>query len=302
MITIYIKEWEEETILNGKIPKWIESIMFKIIKGANIIVTKTIDENKKVYFIPDSKKERVYKKIRKKLEKEATQTQKVQVVLSKEIKKYQEYFKKYKIVDGKTVFEQSIEKILNEILGDNMLAMQDIYVLTNQYCEKSVSFIKRISSKVKSVNIITKEIEKYRILEEILANEGMMICVANNKKKSLKRAKIIINLDLKEEELKKYTINRSSMIINLNSEKIKNLNAFEGMIIQDIEFKLEEKEVKFLKENNLEKRFKKLEIYESLKDKIDLQKLKISELYGNNGKIDEKELRNMQKILTNEKN
>lgn len=302
MITIYIKEWEEETILNGKIPKWIESIMFKIIKGANIIVTKTIDENKKVYFIPDSKKERVYKKIRKKLEKEATQTQKVQVVLSKEIKKYQECFKKYKIVDGKTVFEQSIEKILNEILGDNMLAMQDIYVLTNQYCEKSVSFIKRISSKVKSVNIITKEIEKYRVLEEILAKEGMMICVANNKKKSLKRAKIIINLDLKEEELKKYTINRSSMIINLNSEKIKNLNAFEGMIIQDIEFKLEEKEVKFLKENNLEKRFKKLEIYESLKDKIDLQKLKISELYGNNGKIDEKELRNMQKILTNEKN
>ena len=302
MITVYIKEWEQERILNRKIPKWIENIMFKIIKNANIIVTKTIDKNKRVYFIPNTKKEKIYKKIRKKLEKETTQTQKVQVVLSKEIKKYKEQFKKYKIVDGKTIFEQSIEKILNEILGDNMLAMQDIYVLTNQYCEKSVSLIKRISFKVKSVNIITKEIEKYRVLEEILASEGMIICVANNKKKSLKRAKMIINIDLNEEELKKYTINRSSMIINLNSEKIKNLNAFEGMIIQDIEFKLEEKEIEFLKENNLEKRFKKLEVYESLKDKIDLQKLKISELYGNNGKIDEKELRNMQKILTNEKN
>ena len=56
---------------------------------------------KKIYFIPNIEKESVYKKLYKKLEKEKTQTQKIQIILSKKLKQYKEYLKQYKIVDVK---------------------------------------------------------------------------------------------------------------------------------------------------------------------------------------------------------
>ena len=156
------------------------------------------------------------------------------MVLSNKIKKYNEFFKKYTVIDGKNIFLNSIESILEKILGENKLALQDIYILTNYYQKNNINLIRNLSTKVKTVNVITSEIQKYKNLEEIMQENGIAICVANNKRKSLKNAKIIINLDFSEEELKEYIINRNACIINLTQEKCTNLKRFSGILIRDI--------------------------------------------------------------------
>ena len=295
MINIYIKELEKQDFLEFyKLPKWTRNFIWKVIKKLNIVLIKQIEENKKIYFITNVK-EKIYKKINKKLEKEKTQTQKVQIILSKQLKVYKEYFKQYKIVNGKQSFIKSIEKILEKVLGENIIQMQDVYILTNKYSEQSVYLINKLIHKVKTMNIITKEIEKYRTLEEIIQEKGIAISVANNKKKSLKKAKIIINIDLNKEELSKYTIFRNAIIINIAQDILKNLKGFEGIIIQDIELYIEQ--IDMLKQYKLLESFRQLEVYESIDKKE--EKIQILKLYGNNGIISEKEIRNWQKILTN---
>jgi len=155
--------------------------------------------------------------------------------------------------------------------------------------------------KVKSVNIITKEINKYNMLEEKYEKEGLLITVSNNKKKSLKKAKIIINIDFTKEELKSYSIFRNSFLINLHDEKIDFLRSFDGIIIQNIEVEYKNNQKDFVIENNLKEKFEQIEVYESLLNVYDKRKenINIITLYGNNGKINEKELLNWQKILTN---
>ena len=296
MINIYIKELEKQEFLKFcKLPKWTRNFTWKILKILNLILIKEIDENKKIYFIPNIEKESVYKKLHKKLEKEKMKTQKIQIILSKKLKQYKEYLKQYKIVDGKQSFIKLVEEILLKVLEENPLQMQDIYILTNKYCEQSVFIIKKLSQKVKTMNIITIEIEKYKTLEEMLEEKGIATSIANNKKKSLKRAKIIINIDFSKEELSKYAIFRNALIINIAQDKLTNLKGFEGIIVQDIEVYLKENEV--LNQNGLVENFRQLEIYESISNSN--EKIEISKLHGNNGKISEKELRNWQKILTN---
>lgn len=294
MINIYIKELEKQEFLEFyKFPKWTSNFVWKIVKILNLILKKEVEEDKKIYFIPNLEKENVYKKLNKKLKKEKTKTKKIQIILSKKLKQYREYLKQYKIVDGKPSFINAVEEILLKVLGENPLQMQDIYILTNKYCEQSIFIVKKIATKVKTMNIITKEIEKYKILEEMLEEKGIAVCVANNKKKSLKRAKIIINMDLTKEELSKYVIFRNALIINIAQDKLTNLKGFEGIIVQDIEINLKENEG--LKYNNVLENFRQLEIYESISNSN--EKIQISKLYGNNGQISEKELRNWQKNI-----
>ena len=294
MINIYIKELEKQEFLEFyKLPKWTSNFVWKIVKILNLILKKEVEEDKKIYFIPNLEKENVYKKLNKKLKKEKTKTKKIQIILSKKLKQYKEYLKQYKIVDGKPSFINAVEEILLKVLGENPLQMQDIYILTNKYCEQSIFIVKKIATKVKTMNIITKEIEKYKILEEMLEEKGIAVCVANNKKKSLKRAKIIINMDLTKEELSKYVIFRNALIINIAQDKLTNLKGFEGIIVQDIEINLKENEG--LKYNNVLENFRQLEIYESISNSN--EKIQISKLYGNNGQISEKELRNWQKNI-----
>lgn len=62
-----------------------------------------------------------------------------------------------------------------------------------------------------------------------------MISVSNNKKRSLQKAKIIINFDLQNEELSNYQINRNAMIINLSHNVITMDKSFNGIIINSME-------------------------------------------------------------------
>ena len=249
MITIFIKELDENDKLKflNNVPIFFHKALKFIKKLINKFYINEINENSKIYIIPNPNKKHIYKYVVKKLEKEVTKTQKVQIVLSNNMKKYINYFKDFKILDGKNFMKDNINVLLEKILSkDITLESQDIYVLTNKYNENSISLIKNMQSKYKSINIITKEIEKYNMLEHILNDEPIVYSVANNKKKSLKKAKIIINIDFNEEQIKQYLIYRNAIIINLNNFKIKNLKNFEGIIIQNVDIDINvEQQLKF---------------------------------------------------------
>lgn len=295
---LYIKELEiKEIEWIKKFPKLIRSIIEKVIKKSNIILTKKIDKNKIIWCIPNIEEKNVEKKIHRKIEK--SRIQQLKIILSKKIKKKNWNLQNRKIVEGKIIFLEYLDKVLEKILQEE-LALQDIYFLTNEYNEQNRKVINKIAHKIKSMNIITKEIRSYSRLERTMQEQGIAFCVANNKRKSLKRAKIIVNMNFTNEEINQYTIFRNAMFINLTQEKI-NLKGFEGIIIQDMKLQLEKEEQEWIEKNNLREDFKQIEIYESI-IKEEKSSIHILELYGNNVEIGEKELRNWKKILTNEQN
>lgn len=304
MITVYIKRLKKDDKIDDlkKVPKFLHKMLINITKRTNNFYTNTIDEDKKIYLIIDENNKNIYKNIIKKLKNEKTKTQKVQIVLEDDLKEYIDYFSEFKILNGKDFMNNNVKTILEKILENIPMALQDVFILTNKYNEQSIRTIKNIGQEFKSVNVISKEIEKYKTLEDILENETIVFSIANNKKKSLKKAKIIINMDFSNEQLQEYNICRSAIIVNLSKEKIKNLKSFEGIIVQNVEIELEDSEKNFFKENNIIEEFKKVELYESISTKKIQDVKRIKKIYGNNGEIDKKELINIRKILTNIKN
>lgn len=314
MTTIYVKECEsnDELSINKKIPKVINQIIIKIKKKVNIITKKQIDKNY-IYIIPNVNNQNVQKRLQKKLIREQKD---IQIVLSKKIKSLNLQFRKARIIDGKRVKKYAIEEILKYIVNlsqnkNQKLQFQDIYFLQKEHNFETIYMIESLKDKVKTINIITNDIRKYKKIEDNLYNEGYLITVSNNKKKSLKKAKIIINMDFLKEELSSYIINRNSIIINFTNEKIDNLRGFEGIIINSIKIDMKEEIKQYFKTNNLYYKFDNLDLYESISDTRKLEKqidkikedeVKVIELIGNNGKISEKEPLFHQIFLTNIKN
>ena len=65
------------------------------------------------------------------------------------------------------------------------------------------------------MNIVTNNIEKFKKLEDKIMENGIMITIGNNKKKSLMKSKIILNIDFPNELINKYMIKEDAIIINV---------------------------------------------------------------------------------------
>lgn len=155
--------------------------------------------------------------------------------------------------------------------------------------------IRKIAKEYKRVNIITNHISKFKNIEkQILENEGIMITVANNKRKSLAKTKIILNVDFPTELINKYNINEEAIIINLQGNVKINSKRFNGININDYEITYSNDDIFFEDYNVIEKYYKK-DIYEALiykkqpfeniMKKIRKDKVKIAQLIGNNTAI-----------------
>ena len=298
-MVIYIKELDKNDRLDflEKYPKFIHEFVIKFIEISNNILVKRIDEDKQIYILPNINRKNVYKNIKKRIKKNTKKTKrKVEIVLSEKLHQYINEFDGLKIINGRKVYLEHLEEVLNKVLGEKPIEMQDIYILSNSYNYININVINKLALKVKTINIVTKDIRNFSILENLLFEKGILITITNNKKKSLKKAKLIVNLDFDNEQLRKYNVYRNACIINISENVIKNLHGFEGMIVNNIDIKVPAEKYDFLNLNNLIVGFRKIELYESLKTTN--QNIEIDLLFGNNGKINEKERLNIQKILT----
>lgn len=216
--------------------------------------------------------------------------------------------KKINVLNGKKLMQYMDFEIVKYILNKQNTTMEqeDIYIVFKKSQEIDLNFLKRFIQSFKTTNIVTNDIERLKkVQDNLLENDGILIAVSNNKKKALKRAKYIINVNLNKEELEKYVINRNSIIINLQ-ENVKYDNpSFDGININYFNISCPDEYVeKFEQIGNLETDFDLVKLYESILLCSGMQKLKLEEVYerinkddikiieliGNNGVISDEEL------------
>lgn len=118
-----------------------------------------------------------------------------------------------------------------------------------------------------------------------------MLNISNNKKKSLMKSEIILNIDFPSELINKYRVFDNSIIINVSDNIDLNSKRFSGININFYKIKIPEK----YRLNGFQNEI----VYESLifgKKYIDIDKkirkdkIKIKKIIGKNGPIMEKEI------------
>lgn len=200
------------------------------IKDNRIIVPMQIDKNKNKLDKDKLEKSSISKidkndniKKAKKTKKFLDKTKTKKIVLSKKIKENEIYVNMlysygYEIVDGRWLFEALSYKVLDYIVNSKDLKKEEIEVsiLVNNLTEYTLANIKKIAQEYKLLNIVTNHMEKFKKIEEKIYNEnGLMITVTNNKKKSLKKSQIILNIDFPKELLNEYFIYEDAIIVNI---------------------------------------------------------------------------------------
>ena len=140
------------------------------------------------------------------------------------------------IIDGRLLFKILSVDILNYIYKRTKTDIKnaEISVLVNNKNELNKGIILDIAESVKTLNIVTNNISDFKDIENELYNErGIVIRIVKNREKSLLKSKIILNLDFCKEDINIFNIPKNSIIINTNNEiKIKS-KKFNGIIINN---------------------------------------------------------------------
>lgn len=271
-------------------------ILYKIFNIVELIEDKIILPIAKDEKIDNKKAKILALKTKKILEKTGCK----KICVSKKIKEQTEYINDLRIfnieiIEGKWLFSILINKILDYITNKDKIKKSDttISILINKLDKDYIyEHIKNIIKEYKTVNIITNNTSKFKKLEEeIYQKDGIMINISNNKKKSLVRSKIILNIDFSNELINQYNLPENSIIININNKVKIAKKRFNGININDYEIKyLNIDEFDYDKYSLYEQK----DIYESqiyqnqpfeyIKRKIERDKVEIAYLQGNKNK------------------
>ena len=177
----------------------------------------------------------------------------------------------------------------------------EVSILINDFTDISEEIIIDIAKRIKRLNIITNHIEKCKRVQEYLYNEfGIMLSITNNKRKSLLKSEIILNIDFVEESINKYKIYDNAIIVNINNKISLQSKRFNGININYYkiqipeEYKLENFQNEIMYESLIYGRN-----YKYINEKIIKDEIRISKLIGNNGVINKYEIAKMQgSVLT----
>lgn len=267
----------EETDKPNKIFK-----IFKVIK---------LQDNKIILPINQEELTNAYQqKLASKTNEILKKTNSNKIVISKKIKKYEQYINylhsyNVEIVDGKWLFKIMISDILEYIVKKQELKKEEleVSVLVNYISNVEIENIKLLAKEYKRVNIVTNHIEKLRKITDKLYEEyGIMLTVNNNKKKSLRKSQVIVNFDFPKEILNKYNIYDEAIIINVNGNIKIDKKRFNGLIVKDFEIDKISDE-KYSAKEIYESKFFKKQSFKYIREKIQKDDIKIQELIGNNG-------------------
>ncbi len=243
---------------------------------------------------------------KKQIEKIALKTIKIikkysnstKVVVSKEIKQqpvYINYINKcgIKISDGKLLFEILLPEITEYIIENKNIEKANISILINDLTDLEFENIKILARKYNSINIVTNHIEKFKKLQKSLdEDEGIIITITNNKKRSLMKAEIILNIDFPKELINKFNIKDDAIIVNVKEKISINKKRFNGININDyeIDYREDRKQEKAFNNKYYLKDIYESELYKNnriseIRKKVKSDKVKIKKLILNNGEI-----------------
>lgn len=270
-------------------PNWLEK-KFNIIRIQENTIMLPIEENS-----TEKQIEKIAAKTKKIVQKYSNSKK---VVLSKEMykeQKYINYLNTYglEIQDGKWLFEILLPNVVEYIINKRKIEKVNISMLINDLTDIELENIKILARKYKSINIVTNHIEKFRKVEKQLQeDEGIIITITNNKKKSLMKSQIILNIDFPKELINKYNIKDEAIIVNLKGNVRINKKRFNGLNINnyEIDFRNDKKNDKSLKNKFYLKDLYQSELYKKqriseIKEKIKNDKVIIKSLILNNGEL-----------------
>ena len=296
---LYIKELDNinELFKNDcKIPIWFKSIIcfFK-----RLFCILTIKDNK-ICILP-------YKKINNKfviniITKIVCKLTK-NVVLSNylnDVKKINNQFcnKGIYIYKGNMLIHYLIYNFIDYIskLRQEETALQELFILVNNSSQINKDSIIYLAQKFKRINIVTLKLNNFMKLSDYLEGLGIAITVTNNKRKSLLKAKFIINLDFDENMINAFSVNTKAVIIETNKKVNLKSKLFNGINVLDFQMIYDNITNNF--DDICYKNFDKKILYEqsltgknyenAIKD-IEQNNVKIVNLIGKNGIINTKE-------------
>ena len=235
-------------------------------------------------------------KLARKTKKLMENTSSKKIVLSQEIKKQEQYrnfleVEGFQIIEGKWLEEILVYKIITYIINKKSMKKDDVQIsiLINDISENMLENLRNIIKEYKKVNIITNHLEKFKNIEDkFKQEEGIMIVVNNNKRKSLIKSDIIINVDFPEELLNKYRICDEAIIVNIKTKAKINKKRFNGFVINNYEISYKndeefdyEKSILYDKKDIYESMFYKNVPYKEAIEKINKDNVKITKLIGN---------------------
>lgn len=258
-----------------------------------------IRENTIILPISENTKEKQIERLAKRTEKIiGKQSNSKKIVLSKQLQQnttYINYLNMYgiDIQDGKWLFEILLTDITDYIINKKEIQKVNISILINELTEIELYNIKTLARKYKTINIVTNHIEKFKKLEEQLQeDEGIIITITNNRRKSLMKSQIVINVDFPKELLNKYNINDDSIIINVRGKVKINKKRFNGLNIYDydIDFRDDKKDIVSFTNNYFlkdiyEGKFYKKQRVRDIRDKLKVDGVVVKKLILNNGEL-----------------
>lgn len=271
----------------------MKTYYIKKVDKPRIRKVKIEKNNCEIYMKKDKEIKRIIKKFQK---KEINY-----VVLDKELKQNKNFLNALnandiRIFDGRWLIKYLNIEILEYITNKAELNKEEteIAITTDEINDFAIETIKILAKQYKKLTVVTSHIEKLRKIEkEIYDKEGIMIIISNNSKKSLVKARIILNLDFNKEKLNRYKINENAIIVNIEGDMRIENKRFNGININDYEVKIGREEIiwrddkdKFYSKDLLESAIYVRDTYNNIRKIIKKNKVEIKELYGLNGKIE----------------
>ena len=212
--------------------------------------------NKDILNLKISKKIKIAKKIKIILQGQNCK----QIAVQENLKKDTEFMNllhssNINICNSKWFFKQMTDEVIKNSLNDIKKEESEISICINDPDSLTEQYINKFAKEFKGLNIVTNHIGKFKKIEEKLYNDqGILITITNNKRKSLSKSKLILNIDFPKEIINQFNIYDNATIITWE-DNIKILKKrFNGKIISDynIEFDEQDDVVKFAIENQLE--------------------------------------------------
>lgn len=313
---VYIKKVENyDDILkrkHTKFPVFFKKILFLYKTFFNVITKKKVEDTN-IWVIPIQEKYSI-NKMNNILKKISMHSKNIYVFPEKMYNKETiDLINKYGInyLDGKKLKKFLIFKILEYIktMQKKGLESFEITILVNDISELNTYLIEKLAKTVKNIKVVSSNIYKFKNTEERLYNEyGIAIQFSNSYKKSLAKSKIIINFDFNEIDINEYILLNNSIIINCAEKEIKiKSKLFNGIVINSCNIKLPKIIKDKFKKINIYEAYNDLTLYESIIneetnfsrifERLEEDKISISNLIGNNGTINKKEFKNIFKKL-----
>jgi len=314
---IYLKQTTSyDDILKKKhdrMPIFLKKIIF-LYKNIFNVITKKNAEGYNIWILPITERYSI-SKINKLFKKTFVNNKENIYLLSNDLGNNQIYklIKEYNI---EYISEEKIKKVLLKNILEYICKIQkkelnslELTVLVNNTSELNIYILEEMAKVVKTLKIVSLNIYKFKKLEETLYNEqGIAIQFSNSYRKSLEKSQVIINLDFSEIQINEYEIYSSAIIINCieNNIKIKS-RLFNGILVNSCNIEFKKDIVNKFKKVNIYDDYSKLLIYASIIEKendiykiieqLETDKVDITSLIGNNGTINKKEFKNIDKKL-----